>query len=99
MTAQTKGVDVLATFRRDAELALNWNGRAKEESREAFRESQAAIAAIAALIEASRELSADLEHSIGLANFGASGTVRDDHPIRLALNRMDAALARVGGAQ
>ncbi len=47
-----KNVDVLAVMERDAELALSWNGRAKEESQIAFRESEAAHRAVAELIEA-----------------------------------------------
>ena len=54
--------------------------------------------AVAELVEACRELSADLEHAIGLANLERAGTVSDGHPIRVALNRVDAALERVGRA-
>lgn len=46
------GVNVLKVMDRDAELALSWNGRAKPESQQAFRESQEARAAVAELIEA-----------------------------------------------
>ncbi len=49
-------VDVLAVMERDAELALSWNGRAKEESQSAFRESEAAHRAVAELIEACESL-------------------------------------------
>lgn len=55
-------------------------------------------AAMVKVIEASRVLSADLEHAIALANFHKAGTVSDSHPIRVALNHLDTALACVGGA-
>lgn len=57
-----------------------------------------ARAAVAELIAAAQELSCDLEHSIALANFSEADTVKAEHPIRVALDKLDAALARVGGA-
>jgi hypothetical protein len=114
MTAQTKGVDVLGTFRRDAEHALNWNGRASEEARGAFRESQAAIAAIDELIEADKEYDAALsalsdgprpELSATSMNAWADewGRVAQRADLRERLQsakeRRAAALARIGGAK
>ena len=80
----TTSVDVLAVMARDAELALNWNGRAKEESQTAFRESQEARAAVAELIA-----SIEAERSVGFRKFAQAADAR---------RRTGSALARVKGA-
>ena len=51
--------------------------------------------ALKPLLKAGRQLSADLEHAIAVANFGSPETVTADHPIRRALDEFDAAIERV----
>lgn len=78
-------MNVLAVMDRDAELALSWNGRAKPESQQAFRESQEARAAVAELIAAGMAATEEKMHD------GASS--------REACERLIAALSRVRGAE
>ncbi|MBZ3927638.1 hypothetical protein [Xanthomonas citri] len=50
------------------------------------------------LFEKGRQLSADLEHAIAIANIGIPDTVHVRHPIRVALDQFDEALRAAGGA-
>ncbi|KIJ00451.1 hypothetical protein ST27_10140 [Xanthomonas phaseoli pv. phaseoli] len=65
---------------------------------------QASIAQIAAraamtdLFEKGRQLSADLEHAIAIANVSSPEAVHVRHPIRVALDEFDEALRAAGGA-
>ncbi len=59
-----------------------------------IREARATVERLA---EAATELSCDLEHSIALANFGEANTVKAGHPIRVALDKLDEALAAFRG--
>ncbi|KLC64090.1 hypothetical protein GEV893_16630 [Xanthomonas perforans] len=54
--------------------------------------------AVADLFEKGRQLSADLEHSIAIANVSSPDAVHVRHPIRVALDQFDAALRAAGGA-
>ncbi|MGQ5267705.1 hypothetical protein [Xanthomonas arboricola] len=58
----------------------------------------AARAAVAELFEKGRQLSADLEHAIAIANVGSPDAVHVRHPIRVALDEFDEALCAAGGA-
>lgn len=54
--------------------------------------------ALKVLFEKSRALSANLEHSIAIANVSSPETVPVRHPIRVALDEFDEALRAAGGA-
>ncbi|TDB26689.1 hypothetical protein ATCM_02930 [Stenotrophomonas sp. ATCM1_4] len=82
-------VDVLEVMDRDAELALSWNGRAKPESQQAFRESKEARAAVAELIEAAGRLE---RKAIEQARLTSSVFNSD-------VDRLRSALSRVRGAE
>lgn len=53
--------------------------------------------AVHALIESSRVLSADIEHGIAIAAFNGH-VLKSDEPIRIELDRVDAALRRFKSA-
>ncbi|MGX2089217.1 hypothetical protein [Xanthomonas campestris] len=58
----------------------------------------AARAAVTDLFEKGRQLSADLEHAIAIANVSSPDAVHVRHPIRVALDEFDEALRAAGGA-
>ncbi|MCC4618328.1 hypothetical protein LL972_20430 [Xanthomonas campestris pv. asclepiadis] len=58
----------------------------------------AARAAVTDLFEKGRQLSADLEHAIAIANVSSPEAVHVRHPIRVAIDQFDEALRAAGGA-
>ncbi|PPU15566.1 hypothetical protein XacyCFBP2565_07010 [Xanthomonas arboricola pv. corylina] len=58
----------------------------------------AARAAVADLFEKGRQLSADLEHAIAIADASSPDAVHVRHPIRVALDQFDEALRAAGGS-
>ncbi|MBB3832516.1 hypothetical protein FHR55_000682 [Xanthomonas arboricola] len=58
----------------------------------------AARAAVSDVFDKGRQLSADLEHAIAIANVCSPDAVHVRHPIRVALDEFDAALRAAGGA-
>ena len=90
MSAETK-VDVLAVMDRAA--GLHWD---HEENADA-EDMEAARAAVAELIEAAREVSADMRYLMGRAS--AEGHDSGQSLAQQTSAKIDAALARIGGAK
>ncbi len=81
----SRSVDVLAVIRK---VAVFNGGLIADDLRKVEL-------ALGSMFKAGRQLSADLEHAIAIANFGNPETVTTDHPIRKALDEFDAALDSV----
>ncbi|QDS15752.1 hypothetical protein [Xanthomonas arboricola] len=73
-------------------------GQREVDAGQANIAQMAAHAAVADLFEKGRQLSADLEHAIAIANVGSPDTVHVRHPVRVALDQFDEALRAAGGA-
>lgn len=89
MSDDTKPIDVLDIIRR---VAI-FNGGLVADDLEKVEQ------ALTAIFETGKTLSADLEHSIAIANFTADDTVPSNHPIRIALDAFDNALMLAGVTQ
>uniref|UniRef100_UPI003F7D4E71 hypothetical protein n=1 Tax=Xanthomonas sp. 0924 TaxID=2835534 RepID=UPI003F7D4E71 len=68
------------------------------QARKLLQDLAATRDAVANLFEKGRQLSADLEHAIAIANVGSPDAVHVRHPIRVALDQFDEALRAAGGA-
>ncbi|MEB1134256.1 hypothetical protein VDP36_07260 [Xanthomonas campestris pv. campestris] len=67
------------------------------QARKLLQDLAATRCAVADLFEKGRQLSADLEHAIAIANVSSPETVPVRHPIRVALDEFDEALRAAGG--